>query len=285
MTWYRAIEKAFCDFDVAQIRPVDISEFLEQWEGRRAAQVLLSYISMFFQWCASKGVIDTNPAREVKVQKPKRRKVLITDEQFEAVRQAAPASGYSRKDGTRIIDHDGQMLQVYMELLYLLGQRGTDVRLLRWSSISEKGIVVTPTKTESSSGKTVLLPMTAAIEKSLEKARSIQTVKSKNSEFVIHDRKGSPYDSATLSGRFQRVCKRLGIKGFTLKDIRPKMATDAVAMGYKEDELQTALVHTDTAMTRTYLRQRVVEVSHVRMELPSERKKIQPVDAGGGDKQ
>jgi integrase len=177
------------------------------------------------------------------------------------------------------------MLQIYIELLYLLGQRGTDVRLLRWASITEAGILVTPTKTEASSGKTVLLPMTDVIKGILEKSRSLTTVKSEKSEYVIHDRKGQAYEHHTLKNRFVVVCQTVGYKGFTLKDIRPKMATDARNQGYKVDDIKTTLAHTDTATTLGYLRGRVVDVSSIRMELPGKRTLVPPADVADGEKQ
>jgi integrase len=280
-SWWHQIEDAFRDFNVADIRPSDINEFLEQWSGQRTAEALLSQISLFLKWCAAKGVINVNPAREITLEPVAPRTVHITDDQFEKVRLAAAASGYPHRNGTRTADHNGKMLQIYIELLYLLGQRGADVRLLRWDAVHEDGILVTPTKTETSSGKRVLLPMTPAIKETLEKARALQHPKC---DYVLHDRQGRAYSQGTMRNRFARVCKRLGLSGFTLKDIRAKTATDAFAQGYTEEAIKTALVHTDTATTRGYLRRRVVEKSSVRMNLPGHGTSTGPGSDGGEEK-
>ena len=44
------IEEGLGKFDVAQIRGYDIGQFLDLWEGQRAAQVYRAYLSKFFEW-------------------------------------------------------------------------------------------------------------------------------------------------------------------------------------------------------------------------------------------
>lgn len=260
LSQYSIIEKAFSDFDVAQIRPYDIGQFLEQWEGQRSAQSYRAHMSGFFEWCAHRqGIIDVNPARQIRVTVPKKRDVYITDDQYNKIRDALLVGNDGKPTRT------GAMVQCYMDLLYLLYQRGTDIRLLRWDQVTTDSIIFKPTKTERSSGTkvTVLIGVDARAVftrvKTLGKMRSI---------YVIHTEHGQPYTSNGIGSLFKRACARAGIKGVTLKDLRAKAATDATKQGYEEKQLQTALAHTDGATTRGYIRSREIPVSEIVLKLP-----------------
>lgn len=257
---FAIVENGFADFDVAQIRPYDIGQFLEQWEGRRSAQAYRAHLSKFFEWCCHKrGLIDVNPARQISVATPPKRDVYITNEQYNAIRDALLVGADKKPTRT------GAMVQCYMDLLYLLYQRGTDVRLLRWDQVTPEGILFKPTKTERTSGIKVLVPIgedALGVFDRLKKSAKMRSV------YVIHTEHGQPYTSNGIGSLFRRACARAGIEGVTLKDIRAKAATDAKTQGYKPEQLQTALAHTDGATTRGYIRSREVPVSEVVLKLP-----------------
>jgi integrase len=88
------------------------------------------------------------------------------------------------------------------------------------------------------------------------------------SVFVIHTRHGQPYTAGGIASLFKRACRRAGIDGVTLKDIRAKAATDVKERGYDEAQISVALAHTDAKTTRIYLRGREVPVSEVTLKLP-----------------
>ncbi len=47
--------EGFQAFDTAQVAPSDIALFVDQWEGRRMAEVYRSHLSKFFSsWLAAK---------------------------------------------------------------------------------------------------------------------------------------------------------------------------------------------------------------------------------------
>lgn len=259
MSSLKIVETGLADFDVAQVTPVDVATFLDQWEGRRSAQAYRGHLSKFFAWCCRKGLRETNPAREVEVTAPKKRDVYITDEQFKSIKEAllAGRGGMYRRTG--------EMVVCYMDLLYLLYQRGTDIRLLRWDQVEEERILFKPTKTEHSSGAKVAVPIGEDARAVLARAKNIRKLRS---IYVIHTEEGQPYTSHGIGSIFERACKRAGIAGVTLKDIRAKAATDAKNLGYQESQLQTALAHTDGATTRGYIRSRAVPVSEVILRLP-----------------
>lgn len=256
------IEKAFCDFDLVQVRPADVAIFVDQWAGRRSAQSYKGHLSKFFAWCARKGLLDSNPAREVTVDKPRKRDVLITDEQWFAIRDALLVGDNEKPTRT------GEMVQCYMDLLYLFHQRGTEIRLLRWDRIKEGVIEFQPSKTQDSSGRKVVVPIGEDARAVLERAKSLGKMRSL---YVIHTEHGQPYTAHGIGSLFKRACKRAGVEGVTLKDIRAKAASDAKRIGYSEQQIQTALAHTDGATTRGYIRSRDIPVSEVVLKLPCRR--------------
>ena len=254
------IADKFADFDIVQVHGYDVAQFLARWKGRRSAQTYKTYLSIFFEWCiAMHGLIDVNPAKQISVKPPKKRNVYMTDAQYNAIHDALLVD----EDGKEI--RNGEMIQCYMDLLYLLFQRGTDIRLMRIDEITPAGIAIEPTKTENSSGMKVLLPITADIKRVLDKIKSISKMRS---TFLIHTEHGQPYTASGVRSAFNRAANRAGVEGVTLKDIRSKAASDAKKQGYTTEQIQVALVHTDQATTRGYIRDQALPVSSVAIALP-----------------
>ena len=251
--------EAFSAFDTNQIGPSDIALFVDQWEGRRMAEVYRSHLSKFFQWACRKGHRKDNPTREVTVEKSEARAVYMTHKQFNECREAL----LTGRDGKAT--QTGIMVQCYVDLLYLMYQRTTDIRLLKWSEIKEDGIHFVPSKTEGSSGADVLIPMTAAIRAVLARARGATKV---DSIYVISTKRGEPYNASGLRTAWRRACFRAGHAGLILKDIRSKAATDAKLAGYQKKQLSVGLAQTAEKTTDTYIRVHETPTSEIIMSLP-----------------
>ncbi|MER2518588.1 MAG: tyrosine-type recombinase/integrase [Candidatus Accumulibacter phosphatis] len=253
------VERAFADFDLAQVTPADVATFLDQWDGRRSAQAYRGHLSKFFAWSCRKGLLNANPAREVTVTTPKKRDVYMTDEQYKAIRDALLIGDDGRPTRT------GVMVQCYMDLLYLLYQRGTEIRLLKWADVRDDGILFKPAKTEHSSGAKVLVPIGDDVRSVLSRVRQAGKMRSL---YVIHSEHGQPYTAHGIGSAFDKARSRAGLKGLTLSDLRSKAATDAKRLGHTDEQIKVALAHTDQATTRGYLRGRETPVSEVVMRLP-----------------
>ena len=256
----RVISEAFADLDVDQLLPVDVATFLDQWDGKRAAQVYRSRLSDFFSWACRKGMRHDNPVREVAVAAPMKRLRYITDDEFHAIRDALMTGDDGKPTPS------GPMVQCYVDLCYLLYQRTTDVRLLKWSQIEQDAILFRPTKTEHSSGASVAVQLTASLRAVLSRAADAG---SRGNAYVIHTSNGKPYTASGLGTAWKRAAKRAGIQGVTLKDLRAKAATDAKKAGYSQGQIQVGLAHTDAAMTAHYLRGREVPRSEVNLVIPT----------------
>ncbi|MBA4707558.1 tyrosine-type recombinase/integrase [Aquitalea aquatica] len=263
------IEKAFFEFNVDQVLPVDVAKFVDDWEGRRMGQVYHSRLSDFFRWACRRGLRTDNPVREVSIKKPKRRMRYITDKEYNAIRQALLIGKNGR------VNRSGLMVQCYIDLCYLMYQRTTEIRLLKWSDITEKGILFTPTKTEHSSGAKVFVPMTGQIWAVLQQAKVAwaqgRDIKEgvTRSPYIICNGKGKPYTAHGIGTAWTRARERAGIQDATLKDLRAKAMTDAKKVGYSMTQISVGAAHADEAMTEAYIKLREVPVSEVEMKLPA----------------
>lgn len=213
------------------------------------------HLNKFFGWCCKKGVAKINPVLHISMETPQKRDVYFSDESFKAVNTAMLESDDQ---------HNGKMAHGYMKLLYLLYQRGTDVRLLRKDQIATQEIPFKPTKTARTSGAKVSVPITDEAREVIEWLKSITTVKSM---YLFHDIDGLPLTARDMGKEFRKACRKCKIKGVTLKDIRAKAATDAKKK-YGMGQIQTALAHADGSTTRDYVRSREVPVSEVVLRLP-----------------
>ena len=259
---FNTIEQAFKTFDLVDVLPVDIATFVDQWEGQRMAQIYQSRLSDFFKWTCRKGYRADNPCREITVAKPKKRSRYITDDEFNTIKDALLLG----QDGLET--RNGKMVQCYVDLCFLLYQRTTEIRLLRWDQITDKGILFTPTKTEKSSGAKVLVPMSPVVQDVLERAKKAYPERSEKSDYVIHTYDLKPYSTGGMASAWRRAAQRAGVTDATLKDLRAKAMTDAKRDGYTVKQISIGGAHTDEEMTEGYIKLRETPVSEVVMKLP-----------------
>lgn len=270
--WERQAEKvktAFRDWNVEQIDSAAVHDFLaDNWgdDKLHMARVMRAWLSGFFAWCiVPKRLIKQNPCKEVKLKKPKARKVYITDADFLKIRAALATGRDGKKTAT------GDMMQCFVDLCYLTMQRSTDVRNLEWSQIEGDIIHFLPSKTEDSSGEPVDWPVTPAIKAVLDRARKLQPI---GGTFVIRDKDGNAKTAKAVRDCWNDARNRaeLDAKKYTVKDIRAKAFTDAEKQGYSKEELRIAAAHTTQETTEIYLKDKQVPVSNVRLHMPALKK-------------
>lgn len=271
------IKKAFKRFDIQQVDSGAIYDFLnENWQDKLSTfQAMHAWLSKFFAWATVKRYVSVNPAREVEVTKPSKRRVYIPHSDFLAIRESLATYTYTKtiKGEKREITATvptGPMMQVFIDLCYLTCQRSTDIRSLRWDQVDRQAGVIhfIPSKTEDSSGEPVDWPITPEIDAVLGRARLLEPKFGQT--YVVRDEKGEQKTDAACRDAWRDAKRRakLAEKPYTVKDIRAKALTDAKKLGYHIDELQVAGAHTDAATTREYIKSREVPVSNVRLALP-----------------
>lgn len=260
------IKRAFVQFRTPQVQAKHILQFVNRWvmaKKLRTAQRYRTILNTFFRWVVLQGDRTDNPVEPVRVKAPSAHDHYITDDEFLVIRDKLLG-----EEGHRAAS--GEMLQVYVDLLYLLGQRGQDIRTLRWSQIDEAAGVIRfkPSKTAQKNGIKVDKVITDAVANVLQRAKDIGRRCGRISPYVVTNLAGDPYTRYGVNTAWVRARKRAGIEQGTLKDIRAKHATDLKRAGYSDEEIQDSLAHEDTGTTKVYIKQRVARVSKVELALP-----------------
>ncbi len=278
--------KVFGEFDVVQVRPTDVSQILKKkWPGKATMQHhAKSRLSTFFRWCMEEGLRNDNPCRDLWVKGGAKHKSKWTHESFHAIRDVLvpthDESKWRRADGRLRDDvRAGLMVQCYLDLSFLLYQRTTEIRRLRYSQILERERLIhfEPTKTAKSSGAEIDIPITASLETVLARARSLAKIKPGpgGDAFVIQTRSGGPYTAFGIRSAIDRAAIRAGYatangprSGLTAKDLRAFAASCAKAQGYTLEQLKAGLAHTTITTTEGYVQQHTTPVSEVTLTLP-----------------
>lgn len=255
---YDAIGKAFIDFNVNEVLPGDILEYLSQYNDRLSQRRhIKARLSTFFSWCVLHDHCSVNPCREIKLKAPPKRKGKMTDAAYWAIRQYLPPIG-----------------QCFLDLCYLTAQRPTEIRLLRESQIANNRITFTPTKTEKSSGASVVFIITPEMQDVIDRARTLARVKSLpgSNAFLIQTSGGTAFTKTGLNSMWRRAREKAEYTEVTTKDIRPYALSTMEQAGYSPREIQNAAAHSDFSTTEHYLNQHRESVSNVRILLPKKPK-------------
>ena len=151
-------------------------------------------------------------------------------------------------------------LQNYVKLKLLTGLRQTDMLLLTQHCITEEGLLVTPSKTEASSGQSTLYEWSPELRKVVKDIRSIPPT----SIYLFKTQRGTPLlKNKTTNSAFnsawrrwmRQIEKHTDIPKFSEKSIRNLVGS--------EGDLQEAadrLGHANTATTKRYYRNKPTRV-------------------------
>lgn len=266
------VSEAFKAFRTDQAQAKHILAFLQQWtlEGKqRTAQRYRDVLNKFFKWVILQGDRMDNPVDPVSVKPPPPHNRYITDAEFLLIREKLLGDAGHKAAS-------GPMMQVYVDLLYLTGQSGNEIRTLRWAQVDEQAGVIhfERSKVKKKVNAKVDWPITAAIAETLARAREIIRGRQKGKvatitpAFVVSTLGGATYTAHGVGTAWERARERAGILDATLKDLRAKHATDAKRLGYSDEEIGEGLAHADPSMTRVYLKQRMAKTGRVELSLP-----------------
>lgn len=255
---FRVIANGFSLFDVGEVIPGDVLEFLKQFDATPTARHhYKARLSTFFSWCVLKNYITTSPCDKVQLSAPPKCKGKWDEEQFWLLHAALPPIG-----------------QAFLELCFLTRQRSTDIRLLQESRIGRTHIYFQPSKTINSSGEETHILITPDIQSALDRARKLAKVKGLpgGSGYLIQTCGGAPYTATGLRSMFARACKAVGLPTLPPKSIRPFALKAMENAGHDLREIQKAAAHTTSATTEGYLNQYRDRVSNAVTTLPTKSK-------------
>lgn len=260
----RVIEASARDVPVAELDAGHVLDLRDQWIDRpRAANAYHSLLSLLMSHAILLRLRTTNPCGDVKkLRVPKRRRVMSDAE------QVSIADGALRgRRGWR--NANGAMYAALFEFAYLTALRAKDVRLLQWADVQDGEIVVQPTKTRDSTGKTIAIQITPAIDALLDRARALGKVKSL---YVFHTLRGGALSASAVKSAWRRARERAGVKDARFRDLRPKAITDASRAGLSIERIRDAAAHENVATTEGYVRRSEVVKVDLGLNLPGKKR-------------
>jgi integrase len=222
--------EVFAMIDPPDVTPAHIRQFIGHcYTGRLGTgNRALSVLREAFDIGIEQGLCDFNPASQVKRKKQPKRTRRLTDAEFKGIRQCAKGD-----------------MPLIMDVLYYTGQRIGDVLAIKQSDISGGVLHVTQQKT----GAQIAIDIGPLLEQAISAARSGQVT-----GLWLFSKHGKPYSYFTVQSQYKSACKRAGIDGTTLHDIRAKTITDMTIRG---DNAQSLAGHSDAKMTADYVRETV----------------------------
>lgn len=250
---YGVIGKAFADFDVAEVEPGDVLDFLQKNFAAKltARRAYKARLSTFFSWCVlnkARTGVATNPCREVKLPQPPKRRGRMNAEAYWKMKDALSETG-----------------QLFLELLYLSRQRPTEIRLLRESQVLPVRIRFEPTKTVSSSAEYVEIARSPRIDKILERLRALRAerlkrrkivpIEEQRDPYLLVSEDGQPFTKSGLNSLWRRARDDAKVGKVTTRDVRPYALAQMEAAGEPVERIREAAAHTTTAQTEAYLNQ------------------------------
>lgn len=137
-----------------------------------------------------------------------------------------------------------------MDLMFLSGQRLMDVVTIHEQQIKDEGIYFRQAKT----GARLLVRWTPELREAVGRARALNKVRSLT---LFRGRRGTPPKYRSVYIQWRDACRLAGIVDAQARDLRAMSATEAEAQGLNPTKL---LGHASEAMTKRYLRRRVVPI-------------------------
>jgi len=267
---YGVIGKAFADFDVTEVEPGDVIDFLQEnfADKLTARRAYKARLSTFFSWCVlnrSRTGLQINPCREIKIAQPPKRRGNMNAAAYWKMHAALEPAG-----------------RAFLELAFYTRQRPTEIRLLRESQILADRIRFDPTKTKNSSSEYVEVVRSPYIDRALEQLRALRAERLKRRKIVsieesrdphlLVSEDGTPFTKSGLNSLWRRARQAAELPRVTTRCIRPFALAQLEAAGVPVEQIREAAAHTTTAQTDAYLNQHRERLSRAVLRPPKKPK-------------
>ncbi len=273
LSYSKNLKAVFGHFHLSDIEPQHIYQYVEKrrkkvvgedGKTRGGLSIAKREIAMFsdsYTKAVKWGLIKSHPFKgQVILEGEKPRDRYIENWELECFFSLKP---FNRIDTTRTI-------QAYSLLKIITGLRRQDLLTLKLSQFKDKGIDVTPLKTQNSSGKRIIIEWTPALRKAINNAIGVRPVDI--SPYLFCKRDGTSYYDQSKSkpaqaweNAFSRYIKRViretkMEERFTDHDLRAKCASDLES----EKHAMELLAHSNVETTRKSYRRKpqIVRPAH-----------------------
>ncbi|MGC3959588.1 MAG: tyrosine-type recombinase/integrase [Verrucomicrobiota bacterium] len=238
------LKEQFGHIEASELKPKQIGQWMNGGPARGKIQrgKIVSVLATAYRYAVGEWfVVDSNPTRDLRMPKGKRRTRYVTDAEFQAVRAICKPR-----------------LQAAMDLALITGQRQGDILKMKWSDIDVNRRLIH--MKQGKTGKKFAIHVTEALEEVLVRCKRMEPMHPR--QYVLRNKFGNKYSSEGFRALWQRFIKKalqLGAikEKFTFHDIRAKCASDHADINKAGD----LLGHQSVVMTKAvYDRsERVVE--------------------------
>lgn len=231
----RKLKEMLVEFSPEQVKPKDVAQIkLAMASTPNMANRTLSVLRLVFDYAVERQIVDSNPALGIKRHTEKKRRRLISPEEYNAIYVKA-----------------GPRLKIIMDLLRLTGQRVVDVLRIRRADLRPEGIYFKQDKTDAE----LIVKWNPELKSVVDAAKkSNGNVKALT---LLQNRRGKAPDYKTIHGQWDEAKRAAGVLDAQIRDLRAMSLTAARKQGINP----TALAgHASEAMTKRYLRDREIPV-------------------------
>jgi integrase len=229
------LKEILAEFSPEQVQPKHVAAIKVRYaETPFYANRLVSVLRMVFGFAVEWQIVGSNPCVGVSRHAEAKRGRYLTDAEYRS-----------------IYDHAGPRLRIIIDLLYLTGQRISDVLRISHRDITDKGIEFNQQKT----GAKLIVRWTPDLRAVVERAKALNG--NVRALTLLHNRKGKAPDYSTIKGQWDEARKAAGIPDARIHDLRAKSLTDAKREG---KDAQALAGHTTAKQTETYIRLRETPV-------------------------
>ena len=227
LRYMRVLEESVPNTDVAAIDRAWIYDVRDAMaDTPRAADLMVSLLSILMGFAVDRGMRENNPAQQVKKLRGGKSYKPWPDVAVERFRAGA----------------NPRMVWA-VELALYTGQRLSDVLAMQWNHIADGLISVAQQKT----GERLQIPIHPDLAAVLE---AIPRVGMR----IVHREDGRAYTRSGFSALFRRERDRLGLRGLQFHGLRHTAAVRLAEAGCTDRELMAILGHRTTEMVTRYTR-------------------------------
>lgn len=231
-TMIRQLRETF-DCPIETIRPVHIAQMLDAHPSKAQANIGRVIMSNVFDYAVRRGIVEFNPAREIKKHTIEGRTRHLTDDEFFAIRE-----------------NGNDVLKCVMDIAYLTGARINDILKIVLSDSREDGLFIEQGKT----GKRQLFIWTPELEYAIATAQALN--RPTDGVFLFYTNRNRPYTYSAFYSLWERAVRDAGVDDVHFHDIRGNAATEAKRQG---QDYQAILGHASRSMSEKYIKMREIE--------------------------
>lgn len=237
--------RVFGKMKPATIKPVHIYKYLDGRATQGApvkANKEIALLSAVLEFGRRKGVLETNPCRDIKYNKTTPDTRYVTPAELDLVVRTARERG-----GMYVV------AALCLRAAYLTVSRPDEMRQITRQAITEQGVEMPVGKRKKGHAqKFKVIEWSDELRAVMKEALSLQRT---TSMYVFGNSDGQPYTTSGWNTNLRRLMEHARKKAekdgiefarFTLKDMRPAAVTDRVEMGDKQ--ITNATGHTSDRM-------------------------------------